>query len=125
MRFKLPVLLLLLGCGCSVFAPSFTGTDTPQALYESAEVAYSAALEAAVAQASACAAHVPVSEECDEFTVRVNHAAKRGAEALAVGQLILAGIPQCDEAQEPGCNLRRLAALAATLQTLASEIGRR
>jgi hypothetical protein len=112
------------GCG-SFFGPSFVGGDTPRALYESAEVAYSAALEGAVTQARVCAAEVPVTEDCDEFIVTVNHAAKRGSEALMVGELIVAGVPQCDEATEPGCNLRKLAAVAATLQALVGELERR
>ena len=118
---SLVALVLPLALGCALFSNA-TAPRTAQEVFETAEVAYVSALTSAVDYARACSAEPVVTEECDEFTVKVREVNDKAAVVLALGGLVVAGIPQCDEVANPGCTTELLLSLADQLNRLMVEL---
>lgn len=119
MRLKKAFIVLITSVtfGCALFQGAQAPTS-PKEIFQTTEVAYTSALASAVDYARTCSAEPVVTESCDKFVVKVREVNDKAAVVLAVGGLVVAGVPQCDEAADPGCTSRLLLDLVNQLNQL-------
>lgn len=126
MRRLILVLLPSFVLGCAWLSGlGLSSPQTPAAIFETAEVAYSSALESAIGYARFCSSQAVITSDCDTFIVKVRDTNRQAQEVLFLGGLLSTGVSRCDEAADPGCTARELSVLAARLGELASAIARK